>query len=87
MSGKDDLFGGLPEGEKAAAKPGGAARLREPVRDQVGLRVVDLDALSGRAIRRGPSGLTFRRLICGSWKKRSERASIRPAKRRSARVC
>jgi transposase len=47
MSGKDDLFGGLPEGEKAAAKPGGAARLREPVRDQVGLRVVDLDALLG----------------------------------------
>jgi len=47
MSGKDDLFGGLAEGEKAAAKPGGAARLREPVRDQVGLRVVDLDALLG----------------------------------------
>ena len=47
MSGADDLFGGLPEGEKAAAKPAGAARLREPVRDQVGLRVVDLDALIG----------------------------------------
>src|SRR6187401_2778113 len=47
MSGKDDLFGGLAEGEKAAAKPGGAARLREPVRDQVGLRAVDLDALLG----------------------------------------
>jgi transposase len=47
MSGADDLFGGLPEGEKAAAKPAGAARLREPVRDQVGLRVVDIDALIG----------------------------------------
>ena len=47
MSGADDLFGGLPEGEETAAKPAGAARLREPVRDQVGLRVVDIDALIG----------------------------------------
>jgi transposase len=45
MSG--DLFGGLPEGETGAAKPAGAPRLREPVRDQVALRVVDLDALVG----------------------------------------
>lgn len=42
-----DLFGGLPESEAAPAKPAGAPRLREPVRDQVGLRVVDLDALIG----------------------------------------
>ena len=47
MSDQDDLFGGLAEGEKEAAKPAGAPRLREPVRDQVGLRVVDLDALIG----------------------------------------
>ena len=47
MSGADDLFGGLPEGEKAVAKPAGAARLREPVRDQVGLHVIDIDALIG----------------------------------------
>jgi transposase len=47
MSDEEDLFGGLPAGESAAAKPAGAARLREPVRDQVGLRVVDLDALIG----------------------------------------
>ena len=47
MSGDDDLFGGLPKSEAVAAKPFGAPRLREPVRDQVGLRVVDLDALIG----------------------------------------
>ena len=47
MSGVDDLFGGLAEGAKGAAKPAGAPRLREPVRDQVGLRVVDIDALIG----------------------------------------
>jgi transposase len=43
----DDLFGELPEGPAPRAKPAGAPRLREPVRDQVELRAVDLDALLG----------------------------------------
>ena len=47
MSAGEDLFGGLPESEAAPAKAAGAPRLREPVRDQVELRVVDLDALIG----------------------------------------
>ena len=47
MSGEDDLFGGLPESTPASTKPTGGPRLREPVRDQVELRAVDLDALIG----------------------------------------
>lgn len=47
MPGDSDLFGGLPESEGACAKPAGAVRLREPMRNQVELRAVDLDALIG----------------------------------------
>jgi transposase len=46
MSG-DGLFGELPNGLGPAAKPAGAPRLREPVRDQIELRAVDLDSLIG----------------------------------------
>ena len=45
---QDSLFEDLPEAEVAeAGLAGGAARLREPVRDQVELRVFDLDGLVG----------------------------------------
>jgi transposase len=41
------LFGDLPETEATASKPWGAPRLREPVRDQIELRAVDLESLLG----------------------------------------
>ncbi len=44
--GRDGLFEDLPE-VMSAAKAAGKPRLREPVRDQIELRVVDLDALIG----------------------------------------
>jgi transposase len=46
----DDLFGGLPEQAKphTEASAVGAPRLREPVRDQMALRAVDIDSLIGR---------------------------------------
>ncbi len=43
---RDGLFEDLPEA-LAVAKPAGQVRLREPARDQIELRVVDLDALIG----------------------------------------
>ncbi|MDF2119069.1 IS5/IS1182 family transposase, partial [Roseiarcaceae bacterium H3SJ34-1] len=49
--GKDDLFGDLPI--QAPGQPPGRAvdagrpRLREPVRDQIELRAVDLEGLIG----------------------------------------
>ena len=46
MTGKD-LFGEVPSGDGKAKSAGGAARLREPVRDQLELRVMDLEALVG----------------------------------------
>ncbi len=49
MSG-EELFDDLPEVSRAGKKDGvGAPRLREPVRDQIELRVVDLDGLIGAA--------------------------------------
>ena len=44
------LFGELPEqrAPRAEATPRGAPRLREPVRDQVELRAVDIDSLIGQ---------------------------------------
>jgi transposase len=44
MSG-DELFRDLPSRTNAGSRATGKARLREPVRDQVELRAVDLDAL------------------------------------------
>src|ERR1041384_8155775 len=41
------LFGNLPEMDVVAGPTMGAPRLREPVRDQIELRPVDLDALLG----------------------------------------
>jgi hypothetical protein len=41
----ESLFGDLPQSEPRRAPAAGAARLREPVRDQIELRPVDLDAL------------------------------------------
>jgi transposase len=45
----DNLFGELPEQARprAEAAAGGAARLREPVRDQIELRAVDIESLIG----------------------------------------
>jgi transposase len=43
--GDETLFGDLPENEPVKAGWAGAPRLREPVRDQVELRAVDLEAL------------------------------------------
>ena len=45
----DELFGGLPEQSKpqAEAAPLGAPRLREPQRDQLALRAVDIESLIG----------------------------------------
>ena len=47
--GSDELFGGLPEHAKprADAAPLGAPRLREPKRDQIELRAVDIESLIG----------------------------------------
>ncbi len=42
---RETLFGDLPESEPAAREWPGLPRLREPVRDQVELRAVDLEAL------------------------------------------
>src|SRR5262245_63263817 len=42
---RETLFGDLPESEAAEREWAGDPRLREPVRDQVELRAVDLDAL------------------------------------------
>jgi transposase len=46
----DKLFGELPERSKppADAAPLGAPRMREPVRDQIELRAVDIDSLIGQ---------------------------------------
>jgi transposase len=46
----DELFGDLPEQAKAHTEASGvgAPRLREPVRDQMALRAVDIDSLIGR---------------------------------------
>ena len=46
----DKLFGELPEqsAPRAEAMPRGAPRLREPMRDQVELRAVDIDSLIGQ---------------------------------------
>lgn len=46
----ETLFGELPEqsGPEAKAMPRGAPRLREPVRDQIELRPVDIDSLIGQ---------------------------------------
>jgi transposase len=45
----DELFEGLPvHGVRRAQVAGGAARMREPVRDQIELRAVDLDSLIGQ---------------------------------------
>ena len=41
------LFGDLPQSDAVEAQGAGAPRLREPVRDQIELRPVDLDALIG----------------------------------------
>src|ERR1700687_3902118 len=41
------LFGDLPETDGGGGEGRGAPRLREPVRDQIELRAVDLDALLG----------------------------------------
>ena len=41
------LFDELPEGAASKTRPEGAPRLREPVRDQIELRAVDLDGLIG----------------------------------------
>lgn len=41
----DELFGELPEQAKPQAEA--APRLREPQRDQIALRVVDLESLIG----------------------------------------
>jgi transposase len=50
MMADDKLFGELPEqsAPQAEAMPRGAPRLREPVRDQIELRAVDIDSLIGR---------------------------------------
>jgi transposase len=47
--GADELFGDLPEQLKPAAEatPLGAPRLREPQRDQIALRAVDIESLIG----------------------------------------
>jgi transposase len=42
---RDTLFDDLPEAEPAAREWSGQPRLREPVRDQIELRAVDLEAL------------------------------------------
>ena len=49
MLAADELFGNLPEQAKpeAAAGPRGAPRLREPRRDQIALRAVDIESLVG----------------------------------------
>ena len=46
----DKLFGELPEQSvpRAEAAPSGAPRLREPTRDQIELRAVDIDSLIGQ---------------------------------------
>jgi transposase len=50
MMAGDELFGELPEQTKAQtdAAPLGAPRLREPTRDQIELRAVDIDSLIGQ---------------------------------------
>src|ERR1700745_1424699 len=50
MMADDKLFGELPEqsAPRTEAVPRGAPRLREPVRDQVELRAVDIDSLIGQ---------------------------------------
>lgn len=47
--GTDELFGGLPEQRqpRGDAAPLGAPRLREPQRDQIALRAVDIESLIG----------------------------------------
>src|ERR1700755_3446268 len=47
---EDKLFGELPEhsAPRTESEPRGAPRLREPMRDQVELRAVDIDSLIGQ---------------------------------------
>ena len=42
---RENLFGDLPESDPVKREWAGGPRLREPVRDQVELRAVDLEAL------------------------------------------
>jgi hypothetical protein len=49
------LFGDLPETNVFVSVPAGAPRLREPVRDQVELRPVDLTAAAAGAVAVCPS--------------------------------
>src|ERR671925_622189 len=46
----EELFGELPEQVKprAGAEPRGAPRLREPMREQIELRAVDIESLIGQ---------------------------------------
>lgn len=44
---RERLFGDLPESEPAERAGAGAPRLREPKRDQIELRAVDIDSLTG----------------------------------------
>src|ERR1700710_1295286 len=43
----EGLFENLPETAASGSKSAGEARMREPVRDQIELRAVDLDSLIG----------------------------------------
>ena len=45
--GREGLFEGLPESVAPREKASGKPRLREPVRDQIELRPVDIDSLIG----------------------------------------
>jgi transposase len=46
--GVDGLFGELPEGSRVVCEtPRGAPRLREPKRDQIELRAMDIESLIG----------------------------------------
>jgi hypothetical protein len=47
MMAGEDLFGELPEQAKPPADAQGAPRLREPQRDQIELRAVDIESLIG----------------------------------------
>ena len=44
---RETLFGDLPESEPAERTGAGAPRLREPKRDQIELRAVDIESLIG----------------------------------------
>ena len=81
----EGLFDDLPETPVAGrSKAAGEARMREPVRDQIELRAVDLDSLIGADHPARAFWVMSSNLTSGNWRTPSRRVNTRPDRRRRA---